>query len=63
MDLSNPMMTDEDKIFVDEFANNTQLEFHPEAFLEMYEEDQIGGLIRNPEYWLKDTFTDLLENQ
>jgi DNA polymerase-1 len=63
MDLSNPMMTDEDKIFVDEFANNTQLEFHPEAFLEMYEEDQIGGLIRNPEYWLKDTFKDLLENQ
>ena len=63
MDLSNPMMTDEDKIFIDEFANNTQLEFHPEAFLEMYEEDQIGGLIRNPEYWLKDTFTDLLENQ
>ena len=63
MDLSNPMMTEDDKIFVDEFANNTQLEFHPEAFLEMYEEDQIGGLIRNPEYWLKDTFKDLLENQ
>jgi hypothetical protein len=57
------MMTDDDKIFVDEFANNTQLEFHPEAFLEMYEEDQIGGLIRNPEYWLKDTFKDLLGNQ
>ena len=63
MDLSNPMMTDDDKTHVDEFIKNTNLEFHPKSFLEMYEEDQIGGLIRNPEYWLQDIFKELFENQ
>jgi len=63
MDLSNPMMTDQDKLDIDYLINNTQLEFHPEAFVEMYHEDQIGGLIRNVEYWIQDTFKDLLDNQ
>jgi DNA polymerase-1 len=63
MDLSNPMMTDDDKTYVDEFIKDTNLEFHPKQFLEMYEEDQIGGLIRNPEYWLQDIFKELFENQ
>jgi DNA polymerase-1 len=53
MDLSNPMMTDDDKTYVDEFIKHTDLPFFPKQFLEMYEEDQIGGLIRNPEYWCK----------
>ena len=63
MDLSNPMMTDDDKTYVDEFIKHTDLPFHPKQFLEMYEEDQIGGLIRNPEYWLQDIFKELFENQ
>jgi DNA polymerase-1 len=63
MDLSNPMMTDEDKIYVDKFCEETNLEFHPNEFLEMYEEDQIGGLIRNPEYWLQQNFKELFDNQ
>jgi DNA polymerase-1 len=63
MDLSNPMMTDDDKTYVDEFIKHTDLPFFPKQFLEMYEEDQIGGLIRNPEYWLQDIFKELFENQ
>jgi len=63
MDLSNPMMTDQDKRDVDNLIQNTQLEFHPEAFVEMYHEDQLGGLIKNVEYWIQDTFKDLLGNQ
>jgi DNA polymerase I len=63
MDLSNPMMTDQDKIDVDTLINETQLEFHPEAFVEMYHEDQLGGLIKNVEYWIQDTFKDLLGDQ
>ena len=63
MDLSNPMMTDQDKITTDNLIQNTQLEFHPEAFVEMYHEDQLGGLIKNVEYWIQDTFKDLLVNQ
>ena len=63
MDLSNPMMTDQDKRDVDNLIQNTQLEFHPEAFVEMYHEDQLGGLIKNVEYWIQDTFKDLLVTQ
>jgi DNA polymerase-1 len=60
MDLSNPMMTDEDKEYVDAFIKHTELELHPKEFLKMCEEDQIGGLIRNPEFWIKDTFQSLV---
>jgi hypothetical protein len=54
------MMTDEDKEYVDTFIKHTELELHPKEFLKMYEEDQIGGLIRNPEFWIKDTFQSLV---
>lgn len=63
MDLSNPMMSEQDKRDVDNLIQNTQLEFHPDAFVEMYHEDQLGGLIKNVEYWIQDTFKDLLDNQ
>jgi DNA polymerase-1 len=63
MDLSNPMMDDKDKMFIDKFVENTHLNFLPETFVEMCEEDQIGNLIRNTDYWVRDVFKDLLENQ
>jgi 5'-3' exonuclease len=63
MDLSNPMMSDKDKEYVDDFVKNTQLEFHPEEFVQMCEEDQIGNLIRNTDYWVRDIFKGFLENQ
>jgi DNA polymerase-1 len=63
MDLSNPMMSDKDKEYVDDFVKNTQLEFHPEEFVQMCEEDQIGNLIRNTDYWVRDIFKGFLEKQ
>jgi 5'-3' exonuclease len=63
MDLSNPMMDDKDKMFIDKFVENTPLNYFPETFVEMCEEDQIGNLIRNTDYWVRDIFKDLLENQ
>ena len=63
MDLSNPMMDDKDKMFIDKFVENPHLNFLPETFVEMCEEDQIGNLIRNTDYWVRDIFKDLLENQ
>jgi hypothetical protein len=63
MDLSNPMMSDQDKLDVDHLIKHTPLEYHPEAFVELYNEDQLGGLIRNVEYWIRDTFKDLLATQ
>lgn len=63
MDLSNPMMSDKDKEYVDDFVQNYQLEFHPEEFVQMCEEDQLGNLIRNTDFWVRDIFKELLENQ
>jgi 5'-3' exonuclease len=63
MDLSNPMMDDKDKMFIDKFVENPHLNFLPETFVEMCEEDQIGNLIRNTDYWVRDIFKNLLEKQ
>ena len=63
MDLSNPMMSDKDKEYVDDFVTNYQLEFHPEEFVQMCEEDQIGNLIRNTDFWVRDVFKGFVENK
>jgi DNA polymerase-1 len=63
MDLSNPMISDTDKMFIDKFVEKTHLNFFPETFVEMCNEDQIGNLIRNTDFWVRDIFKDLLENK
>jgi len=63
MDLSNPMISDTDKMFIDKFVEKTPLNFFPETFVEMCNEDQIGNLIRNTDFWVRDIFKDLLENK
>lgn len=60
MDLSNPMMSDEQKHQVNEIIG-LKLNFYPELFVNMCNEDQIGNLIRNVDYWVKNTFKHLLE--
>ena len=62
MDLSNPMMDDKDKMFVDKFVENTPLNYLPSQFIEMYNQDQLGGIIRNVDIWIKEVFQDLLED-
>ena len=63
MNLSNPMISDTDKMFIDKFVENTHLQFFPSIFVEMCNEDQIGNLIRNTEFWVQDIFKYLLENK
>jgi hypothetical protein len=63
MDLSNPMMTDDDKIEVDEFIKHTDLKLDAKEFIKLYNEDQIGGLIRNVDMWIKDRFQKLVNSR
>jgi DNA polymerase-1 len=63
MDLSNPMLTDMDKAKIDDFVENLPLNYSPETFLKMYHEDQLDGMIRNIDIWIKDTFKELLKNK
>jgi DNA polymerase-1 len=59
MDLSNPMMTDSDKEYVDEFIKPSTLTLNSKEFIRMCNEDQLGGLIKNVEFWIKENFQNL----
>ena len=59
MDLSNPMITDEDKEYINEFIQPWDLKLNAKEFIRMYNDDQLGGLIRNVEFWVKDIFQNL----
>lgn len=61
MDLSNPMMSEKDKETINQIVKDSELPYHPEIFTKMHQEDRLESLIRNVEFWLKDTFQDLLE--
>jgi DNA polymerase-1 len=63
MDLSNPMMSDSDKLYVDDFVKNAPLDYTPSEFVRMYHEDQLGGLIRNVDFWIQDIFKDFVDKK
>lgn len=59
MDLKNPMIDENDEIFLEEFINSKPPKFAPHNFIRLYEADQLGNLIRNPDKWLQDNFGHL----
>ena len=60
MDLSNPMLSNDDKNYLDKVVKSKELHYHPDEFISIYNEDQLGGLIRNVEFWIKDVFANLV---
>ena len=60
MDLSNPMLSKDDKNYLNKVVESKELHYHPDEFIAMYNEDQLGGLIRNVEFWIKDVFASLV---
>lgn len=56
MNLSNPILEDEDIEYLEESTKQTLSALKPEAFLRLYHEDGIGKIIRNVDFWLKDIF-------
>jgi DNA polymerase-1 len=63
MDLSNPMITDQDKEYLQDFIKPSPLTLHSKEFINMYHADQLGGLIRNVEIWVKDIFQNLVTSK
>jgi len=57
MDLSNPMIDDRGKAHIDTLIKNDLPDFYPEMFIQFYNEDKLGGMIRNLDIWLKEIFT------
>ena len=60
MDLSNPMIGENDKKYLDEVVKSKELNYIPDQFIAMYNEDKLGGMIRNLDYWLKENFEKLV---
>ena len=57
MDLSIPMIDDRGKEYVGNLIEEDFPDFNPEMFTQFYNEDKLGGMIRNLEVWLKDIFS------
>lgn len=60
MDLSNPMLDENDKKYLNKVVESPETEYIPEQFLAFYNADKLGGIIRNVEFWIKDVFENLV---
>jgi DNA polymerase-1 len=63
MDLSNPMLDENDKKYLNKVVEDKELNYIPEQFVSFYNEDKLGGMIRNVEFWIKDVFEKLSYNK
>ena len=59
MDLSKPMIDKNDEKYLDSVVKSKDISYLPDEFVSMYNIDQLGGIIRNVEYWVKDCFESL----
>ena len=59
MDLSNPMLDENDKNYLNEVVKSKELNYIPDQFVSMYNQDKLGGMIRNVDFWVKDVFEKL----
>tara|TARA_Y100000385_G_scaffold53603_1_gene51052 strand:+ start:343 stop:1383 length:1041 start_codon:yes stop_codon:yes gene_type:complete len=57
MDLSIPMIDDKGIEHIDNLITENFPDFNPEMFIQFYNEDKLGGMIRNLDIWLKDIFS------
>ena len=56
MDLSTPMINEREKDYLDDLIAEDTPELNSEMFIQFYNEDKLGGMIRNLDTWLKDIF-------
>ena len=57
MDLSTPMINAREREYLDDLIEEDFPELNSEMFVQFYNTDQLGGMIRNLEVWLKDIFS------
>ena len=57
MDLGTPMIDEREDEYLDDVISAEFPEFNPDMFIQFYNEDQLGGMIRNLDIWLKDIFS------
>lgn len=57
MDLRNPMLDNSDKTKIDQIVNSQELNFFPNKFIRMHQEDGLGGIIKDVNFWVKNIFS------
>tara|TARA_R100000742_G_C4274224_1_gene94120 strand:- start:648 stop:1697 length:1050 start_codon:yes stop_codon:yes gene_type:complete len=56
MDLSIPMIDEEEKEHLDTVIESEFPDLHNKLFIQLYNTDKLGGMIRNLDIWLRDNF-------
>lgn len=56
MNLAKPMVDQRDITYINNLVESDLPELNSKNFMIMYEEDKLGGMIKNVDYWLKDNF-------
>jgi len=59
MDLSKPMIDEKEVEIIGKIIEEDLPDLNSKPFITLYEEDKLGGMIRNLEYWLRDNFAEL----
>ena len=59
MDLSKPMIDKNDEKYLNSVVKSKDILYLPDQFISMYNQDQLGGIIRNLDFWVKDCFESL----
>ena len=63
MNLENPMLSNKEKEYLDKLVSSDVPPYIPDQFLAFYNQDKLGGMIRNVEFWVKDIFEKLVINK
>jgi len=63
MNLENPMLSTREKEYLDKLVSSDIPPYLPEQFVAFYNQDKLGGMIRNVEFWVKDNFEKLVINK
>ena len=63
MDLDNPMISKKEEEYLDKLVSSDVPPYIPDQFLAFYNQDKLGGMIRNVEFWVKDNFEKLVINK
>ena len=61
MDLKDPNIPAEDKIWLDNMLENPNNNYDQQTFIKLYSEDQLGKSLLNPQIWLNETFAKLTD--
>jgi len=59
MNLNNPLMDEDEKLYVETIVEQPIEKLKTAEFIKLYNEDGLGHILKNIEYWIRNTFTTL----